>query len=194
MPRGALTRRRSRSSATPTAKVQGGAGACRRCARSRDWDDRQTLGCGSFSATAATSPPRSRRWGTGAIVCGLPMTCRPANGLLIRRRAPPRLAGSWSRTPGREHPARGRCRQSGDYRAIGFSIYKARPELIHQTYFVSREWAAEHVDVLERFVAGLRRCGTPPSTSRRRARRSASSSNCHRADRRSRSDQPTPRL
>jgi NitT/TauT family transport system substrate-binding protein len=46
--------------------------------------------------------------------------------------------------------------QSGDYRAVGFSIYEARPELIHTTYFVSKEWAREHEDVLESFLSALR--------------------------------------
>ncbi len=46
--------------------------------------------------------------------------------------------------------------QYGGYRAIGFSIYETRPELIHTTYFVSSEWAAEHDEGLERFLSGLR--------------------------------------
>jgi NitT/TauT family transport system substrate-binding protein len=47
--------------------------------------------------------------------------------------------------------------QSGKYRAVGFSIYEARPELIHTTYFVSREWADGNEQVLERFLSALRR-------------------------------------
>jgi NitT/TauT family transport system substrate-binding protein len=47
--------------------------------------------------------------------------------------------------------------QAGDYRAVGFSIYETRPELIHTTYFVARKWAEEHEDVLERFLSALRR-------------------------------------
>jgi NitT/TauT family transport system substrate-binding protein len=47
--------------------------------------------------------------------------------------------------------------QSGKYRAVGFSIYETRPELIHTTYFVSREWADGNEQVLERFLSALRR-------------------------------------
>jgi NitT/TauT family transport system substrate-binding protein len=47
--------------------------------------------------------------------------------------------------------------QSGDYRAVGFSIYETRPELIHTTYFVAREWADDNEPVLERFLRALRR-------------------------------------
>jgi NitT/TauT family transport system substrate-binding protein len=47
--------------------------------------------------------------------------------------------------------------QSGKYRAVGFSIYETRPELIHTTYFVSREWADGNRQVLERFLSALRR-------------------------------------
>jgi NitT/TauT family transport system substrate-binding protein len=47
--------------------------------------------------------------------------------------------------------------RSGDYRAVGFTIYETRPELIFASYFVSRQWAEEHRDVLERFLSALRR-------------------------------------
>jgi NitT/TauT family transport system substrate-binding protein len=47
--------------------------------------------------------------------------------------------------------------QSGDYRAVGFSIYETRPELIHTTYFVAKEWAEKNEPVLERFLSALRR-------------------------------------
>jgi ABC-type nitrate/sulfonate/bicarbonate transport system substrate-binding protein len=47
--------------------------------------------------------------------------------------------------------------QSGDYRAVGFPIYEARPELIYIGYFVSRRWAENNEDVLERFLSALRR-------------------------------------
>jgi NitT/TauT family transport system substrate-binding protein len=47
--------------------------------------------------------------------------------------------------------------RSGNYRAIGFNIYETRPKLIHTTYFVSRQWAQENEDVLERFLSALRK-------------------------------------
>jgi NitT/TauT family transport system substrate-binding protein len=47
--------------------------------------------------------------------------------------------------------------QSGNYRAVGFSIYETRPELIYTSYFVSREWAEANAPVLERFLRALRR-------------------------------------
>jgi NitT/TauT family transport system substrate-binding protein len=47
--------------------------------------------------------------------------------------------------------------RSGDYRAVGFTIYETRPELIFASYFVSRPWGDEHPEVLERFLSALRR-------------------------------------
>jgi NitT/TauT family transport system substrate-binding protein len=47
--------------------------------------------------------------------------------------------------------------QSGKYRAVGFSIYETRPELIHTTYFVSRTWADGNPELLERFLSALHR-------------------------------------
>jgi NitT/TauT family transport system substrate-binding protein len=47
--------------------------------------------------------------------------------------------------------------RSGDYRAVGFSIYEARPEMIYIGYFVSRQWAEDNEEVLERFLSALRR-------------------------------------
>jgi NitT/TauT family transport system substrate-binding protein len=54
-------------------------------------------------------------------------------------------------------PFKTMAERSGRYRAVGFSIYEARPELIYIGYFVSREWAEDHEDVLERFLSALRR-------------------------------------
>jgi ABC-type nitrate/sulfonate/bicarbonate transport system substrate-binding protein len=47
--------------------------------------------------------------------------------------------------------------QSGDYRAIGFPFVDVRPDLVFAGYFVSREWAERNPEVLERFLAALRR-------------------------------------
>jgi NitT/TauT family transport system substrate-binding protein len=46
---------------------------------------------------------------------------------------------------------------SGDYRAVGFPFRDVRPDLVFASYFVSREWAEGNADVLERFLAALRR-------------------------------------
>jgi ABC-type nitrate/sulfonate/bicarbonate transport system substrate-binding protein len=54
-------------------------------------------------------------------------------------------------------PFKTMAEQSGDYRAVGFPIYEARPELIYIGYFVSRQWADDNEDVLERFLSALRR-------------------------------------
>jgi NitT/TauT family transport system substrate-binding protein len=47
--------------------------------------------------------------------------------------------------------------RSGSYRAVGFSIYETRPELIYIGYFVSRQWAEDNEELLERFLSALRR-------------------------------------
>jgi NitT/TauT family transport system substrate-binding protein len=47
--------------------------------------------------------------------------------------------------------------RSGDFRSVAFPVLDVRPELVYTGYFVSREWADEHPDVLERFLAALRR-------------------------------------
>jgi NitT/TauT family transport system substrate-binding protein len=47
--------------------------------------------------------------------------------------------------------------KSGDYRAIGFPFVDVRPDLVFAGYFVSREWAEQNPEVLERFLAALRR-------------------------------------
>jgi NitT/TauT family transport system substrate-binding protein len=46
---------------------------------------------------------------------------------------------------------------SGGYRAVGFPFLDLRPDLVFAGYFVSREWADENADVLERFLRALRR-------------------------------------
>jgi NitT/TauT family transport system substrate-binding protein len=47
--------------------------------------------------------------------------------------------------------------KSGDYRAIGFPFVDVRPDLVFAGYFASREWAEQNREVLERFLAALRR-------------------------------------
>jgi NitT/TauT family transport system substrate-binding protein len=46
---------------------------------------------------------------------------------------------------------------SGDYRSVAFPILDVRPDLVYTGYFVSRQWADENPDVLDRFLAALRR-------------------------------------
>jgi NitT/TauT family transport system substrate-binding protein len=47
--------------------------------------------------------------------------------------------------------------QSGDYRSIGIPFRDVRPDLVFTSYFVSRQWAEENEDTLERFQAALRK-------------------------------------
>jgi NitT/TauT family transport system substrate-binding protein len=47
--------------------------------------------------------------------------------------------------------------KSRNHRAIGFPFMDVRPELVFAGYFVSREWAEKNADVLDRFLAALRR-------------------------------------
>jgi NitT/TauT family transport system substrate-binding protein len=54
-------------------------------------------------------------------------------------------------------PFKTMAERSGRYRAVGFPIYDARPELIYTGYFVSRRWAEENQDVLKRFLSALRK-------------------------------------
>jgi NitT/TauT family transport system substrate-binding protein len=46
---------------------------------------------------------------------------------------------------------------SGGHRAVGFPFRDVRPDLVFASYFVSRDWAEENADVLERFLRALRR-------------------------------------
>jgi NitT/TauT family transport system substrate-binding protein len=46
---------------------------------------------------------------------------------------------------------------SGDYRSVAFPVLDVRPDLVYTAYFVSRRWAEENPDVLEHFLAALRR-------------------------------------
>jgi NitT/TauT family transport system substrate-binding protein len=47
--------------------------------------------------------------------------------------------------------------RTGDYRSIGFPIQDVRPQLVFTSYFASSRWAEENGDVLERFLAALRK-------------------------------------
>jgi NitT/TauT family transport system substrate-binding protein len=49
------------------------------------------------------------------------------------------------------------ARRSGAYRAIGFPLVEVRPEFVFAGYYVSRPWAEENQEVLERFLRALRR-------------------------------------
>jgi NitT/TauT family transport system substrate-binding protein len=46
---------------------------------------------------------------------------------------------------------------SGDYRSVAFPVLDVRPDLVYTGYFVSRQWADENPDVLDRFLAALHR-------------------------------------
>jgi NitT/TauT family transport system substrate-binding protein len=47
--------------------------------------------------------------------------------------------------------------QSGNYRSVVFPLLETRPGQVNTAYFVSREWAAENEEVLERFLTALRK-------------------------------------
>lgn len=53
-------------------------------------------------------------------------------------------------------PFKTMAERSGRYRATGFSVYDARPELIYIGYFVSSRLAEDNEEVLERFLSALR--------------------------------------
>jgi NitT/TauT family transport system substrate-binding protein len=46
---------------------------------------------------------------------------------------------------------------SGDFRSVAFPTLDVWPDLVYTGYFVSRDWADENPDVLERFLAALHR-------------------------------------
>jgi NitT/TauT family transport system substrate-binding protein len=47
--------------------------------------------------------------------------------------------------------------QSGKYRSVLFPLYETRPGQVNTAYFVSKRWAEENEDVLERFLTALRK-------------------------------------
>jgi NitT/TauT family transport system substrate-binding protein len=47
--------------------------------------------------------------------------------------------------------------RSGGYRSVMFPVFATRPGQVNTSYFVSRNWAEENPELLERFLAALRR-------------------------------------